>query len=179
MAANYTASAIVSITIGRVSDLLGRPCVMAFAGSCLCCMFVVLKYYPPTTALTIYGLAVVIGLGLSALRTPLSAQLSANYLDQTEAAFAASEMCSTVTAALGFLFAQTLSLDAKLDAAGVMSILGFGCYFIEAWLRGSEGAESLLAKRKAQQQHTQSLASQRYDRYASEQMSTYLRYGSE
>lgn len=49
MAANYTASAIVSISIGRVSDLLGRPFVMGFAGSCLCCMFVVLKYFPPTT----------------------------------------------------------------------------------------------------------------------------------
>jgi MFS family permease len=101
MAANYAASALVSISIGRVSDVLGRPFVMGFAGSCLCCMFVVLKYYPPTTALTIYGLAIVIGLGLAALRTPLSAQLSANYLDQTEAAFAASEMCSTVAAALG------------------------------------------------------------------------------
>jgi MFS family permease len=52
MAANYAASAIVSISIGRVSDLLGRPCVMAFAGTCLCCMFIVLKYHPPTTSLT-------------------------------------------------------------------------------------------------------------------------------
>jgi len=102
----------------------------------------------------------VIGLGLAALRTPLSAQLSANYLDQTEAAFAASEMCSTVAAALGFLFANSLSLDTKLDAAAIMSIAGFGCYFIEAWLRGSQGAE-IVKGRKERQRHTQLLASQR------------------
>ena len=107
-----------------------------------------------------YGLAVVIGLGLAALRTPLSAQLSANYLDQTEAAFAASEMCSTVAAALGFLFANSLSLDTKLDAAAIMSIAGFGCYFIEAWLRGSQGTD-MMGRQKERQQHTQLLASQR------------------
>ena len=102
----------------------------------------------------------VIGLGLAALRTPLSAQLSANYLDQTEAAFAASEMCSTVAAALGFLFANSVSLDTKLDAAAIMSIVGFTCYFIEAWLRGNEGSKATLERRR-RQQHTQLLASQR------------------
>ena len=132
-----------------------------FAASCLCTMFVVLKYYPPTTAVTIYGLAIVIGLGLAALRTPLSAQLSANYLDQTEAAFAASEMCSTVAAALGFLFANSIALDTKLDASAVMSIVGFGCYFLEAALRG--GVDPGGAKARERQQHTQTLSAQRLD----------------
>lgn len=112
-----------------------------------------------------YGLAVVIGLGLAALRTPLSAQLSANYLDQTEAAFAASEMCSTVAAALGFLFANSLSLDTKLDAAAIMSIFGFGCYFIEAWLRGGERLQA-TTRRKERQRHTQLLASQRLKQHS-------------
>ena len=35
MAANYMASAVVSISIGRVSDLVGRPAVMGFAFTCL------------------------------------------------------------------------------------------------------------------------------------------------
>ena len=109
MAANYMASAVVSISIGRVSDLVGRPAVMGFAFSCLAVntpdrlrttalaglrlhtrwrvsqiMFGVLKYSPPTSTFGIYSLAIVIGLGAAAIRTPLSAQLSANFLDNTE-----------------------------------------------------------------------------------------------
>ena len=109
MAANYMASAVVSISIGRVSDLVGRPAVMGFAFTCLAVttpdrlrttalaglrlhtrwrmsqiMFGVLKYSPPTSTFGIYSLAIVIGLGAAAIRTPLSAQLSANFLDNTE-----------------------------------------------------------------------------------------------
>jgi len=86
MAANYMASAVVSISIGRVSDLVGRPAVMGFAFTCLAIMFGVLKYSPPTSTFGIYSLAIVIGLGAAAIRTPLSAQLSANFLDNTECA---------------------------------------------------------------------------------------------
>ena len=54
-----------------------------------------------------------IGIGMAALRTPLSAQLSANYNDDIEAAFAASEMYSNVAASGGFLFAGSLPARAR------------------------------------------------------------------
>ena len=60
---------------------------------------------------------------------------------------------------LGFLFANSLALDTKLDAAAVMSIVGFGCYFLEAWLRGS--GENAAVRQQERQRHTQQLASQR------------------
>ena len=51
-------------------------------------MVLCLRFFSPTSSAGIYGLGIVIGVGLAALRTPLSAQLSANYRDDTEAAFA-------------------------------------------------------------------------------------------
>ena len=80
----------------------------------------------------IYILGIIIGVGLASLRTPLSAQLSANYRDDTEAAFAASEMFSNVGACAGFLFADSLSLDTQLDLGAVLCLLGFAGYFAEA-----------------------------------------------
>jgi hypothetical protein len=71
------------------------------------------------------GLGMVIAVGLASLRTPLSAQLSANYRDDTEAAFAASEMFSNVAAAAGFLFANSMTLDMQLDLSWILCTLGF------------------------------------------------------
>jgi hypothetical protein len=77
-------------------------------------------------------MAIIVGFGSSAVRTPLSAQLSANFRGKTEAAFAASEMCGTSFSAAGFLFAKYFSLHTKLQLAAVLCVPGFGAYFVEA-----------------------------------------------
>jgi len=132
MAANSAAAAAVSINIGKLTDQFGRPAVMAFAVGCIMTMIVCLRWAPPTSSVGIYILGIIIGVGLASLRTPLSAQLSANYRDDTEAAFAASEMFSNVGACAGFLFADSLSLDTQLDLGAVLCLLGFAGYFAEA-----------------------------------------------
>lgn len=77
----YTASAIVSVSVGRISDIVGRPTVLIFAALCIFTMLWVLKYRAPTDTFTIYALAIIIGTGIQTLRTPLAAQMSANYRD--------------------------------------------------------------------------------------------------
>ena len=57
------------------------------------------------------------------------------------AAFAASEMCGTIASSLGFLFADSASLDAKLDVAAVLCVLGFAGYFAEAAGRQGPGTD--------------------------------------
>jgi MFS family permease len=55
MAANAAASALVSISIGRMSDRFGRPVVMGFAVSCIYFMVLCLRFFPPTSSVGIYG----------------------------------------------------------------------------------------------------------------------------
>ena len=60
----------------------------------------------------------------------LSAHLSAHYRDDTEAAFAASEMFSNVAAAAGFLFADSMTLDMQLDMSWILCTLGLAGAFV-------------------------------------------------
>ena len=136
MAVFYVACAVVSISVGRISDLVGRPTVICFSALLLYITLAVLKWQQPTSALAVYVLAVVIGAGLQSLRTPLAAQMSANYCDDIEAAFAATEMVTSIVGALGYLAATRISLDAKLDVAAVACAFGFACYYLESSMRG-------------------------------------------
>ena len=61
--------------------------------------------------------------------------------NSNRAAFAASEMCGTIASSLGFLFADSASLDAKLDVAAVLCVLGFAGYFAEAAGRQGTGTD--------------------------------------
>eukprot|EP01051_Picozoa_sp_SAG22_P011182 SAG22_NODE_1056_length_5777_cov_137.240402_5_plen_442_part_00 len=133
MCAMYLASAVVSVSVGRVSDIVGRPAVLIFAAVCIFSMLGILKYRAPTDATAIYALAVTIGTGMQTLRTPLAAQMSANYRDDIEAAFAATEMVCSVVGAVGYLLAAAISEDDKLNLAAVLCVIGFGCYFVEVF----------------------------------------------
>ena len=50
-------------------------------------------------------------------------------------------MCGTIASSLGFLFADSASLDAKLDVAAVLCVLGFAGYFAEAAGRQGTGTD--------------------------------------
>ena len=52
-------------------DRFGRPAVMGFAVSCIYFMVLCLRFFPPSSSVGIYGLGMVIGVGLAALRTPV------------------------------------------------------------------------------------------------------------
>jgi hypothetical protein len=139
MAVFYVACAVVSVSVGRVSDLLGRPAVLCFAALLIFITFGVLKWQPPADSFAVYALAVTIGTGLQSLRTPLAAQMSANYRDDIEAAFAATEMVTSVVGALGYLAATSMSLDMKLNIATATCVVGFGCYYVDASLHAAGG----------------------------------------
>jgi predicted MFS family arabinose efflux permease len=139
MCSMYAASAVVSVCVGRVSDVVGRPAVLGFAALCIAAMLWVLKYQAPTSAAAIYALAVTIGTGMQTLRTPLAAQMSANYRDDIEAALAATEMVCSVVGAVGYLLATAISEDDKLNLAALLSAIGFGCYFVEDRMRRLDG----------------------------------------
>lgn len=136
MAANSAASALISINIGRCSDQFGRPAVMAFAVVSIVAVLAVLRFHPPTGSLGIYNLGVLIGIGMAALRTPLSAQLSASYNDDIEAAFAASEMYSNIAASAGFLFAGSMPFNTQV-APSALSPSIQGLHAIKRWFGSS------------------------------------------
>jgi|EP01047_Picozoa_sp_COSAG01_P057112 MFS family permease len=138
MAVFYVACAVVSISVGRISDVVGRPVVIGFSALCVGVTVGYLRWMPPPTgALAIYALAVTIGVGMQSLRTPLAAQMSANYRDDIEAAFACTEMVTSVVGALGYLSAATMSEEHRLDIAALLCLLGFSCYYLEDWYRCS------------------------------------------